>query len=326
MPLFLELVRLVAERDPETGRRALEGLVAYQRADRPEPVAPRSVAARLGPATLRDHGGSGSPAILIPSLINPPDVLDLDRQVSLAAAIAGMGRRVLLLDWGEARGRAELGVSGHVEQLLLPLLAEVKEPAALIGYCLGGTMAIAAANLAPFERVVTLASPWHFDGYPQAARDALARLWHQARGSSGTLGALPMEVLQAAFWSLDPERTVTKFATYATLAPDSAEARRFVALEDWANEGEPLPHPAARELLADFFEADLPGTGRWSIAGRTMGANLPIPLLNCTAARDRITPAAAAPKGETVEIGAGHVGMIVGSARSELHRAIAEFL
>ena len=58
-----------------------------------------------------------------------------------------------------------------------------------------------------------------------------------------SLGALPMEVLQAAFWSLDPERTVRKFAEFGRLDPASAEARRFVELEEWANEGEPLPLP-----------------------------------------------------------------------------------
>jgi polyhydroxyalkanoate synthase len=81
--------------------------------------------------------------VLVPSLINPPRILDLDEQVSLTSAIAAMGRRTLLLDWGTADDRAELTVAGHVEQLLLPLLRSIGEPVALVGYCLGGTMAIA---------------------------------------------------------------------------------------------------------------------------------------------------------------------------------------
>ena len=113
-------------------------------------------------ACLRDHGGDGAVVILVPSLINPPKILDLDEETSLTAAIARMSRRSLLLDWGEARARAELDVTGHVEHLLLPLLRSIREPAALVGYCLGGTMAVAAANLAECERVVTLATPWNF--------------------------------------------------------------------------------------------------------------------------------------------------------------------
>ena len=322
---------MTAERDPALARAALDGLAAYEQAERPAPVPPRPQVAQLGPARLRDHGGTGPLAILVPSLINPPHILDLDAEVSLAGAIAAMNRHVLLLDWGEARERADLNVSGHIEQLLLPLLRELGEPAALVGYCLGGTMAIAAANLAPVERVVTLAAPWNFAAYPAPGRASLQDMWRGARVPAQALGALPMEVLQAAFWSLDPERTVAKFARFATLDPASADARRFVQLEDWANEGEPLPCAAASELIERFFGADLPGSGGWTIAGvaitdRPITDRLPVPLLHFTAAHDRITPAATAPGGDTVEIASGHVGMIVGSARDKLHAGLKRFL
>jgi len=324
--LFLELVRMMAERDPKLARAALDGLCAYEQAERAPLLTPHPLTARAGPASLRDHGGAGPVAILIPSLINPPHILDLDPEVSLAAAIAQMGRHVLLLDWGAAGERADLSVSGHIEQLLLPLLAELGEPAALIGYCLGGTMAIAAANLAPVERVVTLAAPWNFAAYPAKGRKSLLAMWRDARVPAHALGALPMEVLQAAFWSLDPERTVAKFAKFAALDPASAEARRFVQLEDWANRGEPLPCAAAAELMEQFFGADLPGSGGWAIAGTAITDQIAVPLLHFTAAHDRITPSATAPAGDTVEIASGHVGMIVGSAREKLHAGLKAFL
>lgn len=320
------MVRLVGERDPATARAALEGLAKYEQAARDCVCDRKPVAARVGPAVLRDHGGSGPPAILVPSLINPPDVLDLDEDVSLASAVSHMGRRGLLLDWGEARERADLDVGGHVAKLLVPLLKQLEEPAALIGYCLGGTMAIAAANLAPVERVATIAAPWRFSEYPDESRKSLLELWNHARHAAASLKALPMEVLQAAFWSLDPSRTVSKFADFSKLDPASAEARRFIVLEDWANEGEPLPLPAARELIEDFFGADLPGKGEWSVAGRAMTDEIAAPLLHCTASKDRITPAVSAPSGRREDIASGHVGMVVGSARGRLHQALASFL
>jgi len=281
--------------------------------------------ARVEGACLRDHGGEGPLALLIPSLINPPRILDLDAEVSLASAVARMGRRALLLDWGAANERP-FDVSGHLEHLLLPLLRSIGQPAALIGYCLGGTMAIAAANLAQCERVVTLASPWNFARYPEASRAALSDMWRHSEPASQELGALPMEVLQASFWSLDPERTVSKFAEFGRLDPQSLDAERFVQLEEWANEGEPLPYPAAKELIEGLFEQDLPGSGSWQIAGRTMSDKLDIPLLNLTAERDRIAPAATGPAGKTVGFDTGHVGMIVGSARERLHNELERFL
>jgi polyhydroxyalkanoate synthase len=324
--LFLELVRRVSEQDPQLARDALGGLRAYEQAGRRLRPAPMPEVARVDGACLRDHGGDGPPAVLVPSLINPPRILDLDSEVSFAAAVARMGRRALLLDWGEARQRGQLDVAGHIEHLLLPLLRSVGEPAALIGYCLGGTMAIAVANLIECERVATLAAPWNFALYPDSSRAALRDMWRHSEDASRELGALPMEVLQASFWSLDPERTVRKFAKFGRLDPSSPEAQRFVDLEDWANEGEPLPYPTAKELMEDLFEGDLPGSGSWQVGGRVATDRIPVPLLNLTADRDRIAPASTAAAGDRIGINAGHVGMIVGSARLRLRDALKEFL
>ena len=326
LPLFLELVRKVSENDANLARDALTGLKAYEAATRRERPPPMPEVSRIAGACLRDHGGTGSPAVLMPSLINPPRILDLDEQVSLAGAVAGMGCRALLLDWGPADARAELTVSGHIEQLLLPLLEDLGEPTALIGYCLGGTMAIAAASLAPCERLVSLAAPWNFAKYPAASRQALQDMWRHSEATAKGLGALPMEVLQASFWSLDPERTVRKFAEFGRLGADSAEARRFVELEDWANEGEPLPYPAAKELIEDIFGRDAPGAGEWRVGGIAVTDKLDIPALHITAERDLIAPAATAPSGPSLGIESGHVGMIVGSARERLHQSLEDFL
>jgi polyhydroxyalkanoate synthase len=154
----------------------------------------------------------------------------------------------------------------------------------------------------------------------------MAKVWNGALGPSTSLGALPMEVLQAAFWALDPGRTVSKFASFASLDPNSDAALRFVMLEDWANEGEPLPLPAARELFENLFGADLPGQGQWQVAGHAAPQSPPASTLHITAANDHIVPAATAPAGPTASIASGHVGMIVGRARHDLHARLNAFL
>lgn len=323
----------MSQSDPALARRALAGLEAYEDAPRPQPRAERPAIARIAGAALRDHGDPGSgpgqagaPIVLIPSLINPPHVLDLDEDVSLAQVLAAGGRQVLLVDWGAAAARSNLNVAEHIEGLLLPLLDAVGEPASLIGYCLGGTMAIAAAQLAPVKQVATLAAPWHFARYPDESRAALGRLWEQSEAPSKHLGALPMEVLQAGFWALDPERTVRKFAAFADLDPASGQARRFVTLEDWANEGEPLPLPAARELFESLYRDDEPGSGRWQVGGKTISEQASVQALHLVAGGDRIVPPASAPDGKQVHIASGHVGMVVGRARAQLHEALLGFL
>jgi polyhydroxyalkanoate synthase len=97
-------------------------------------------------------------------------------------------------------------------------------------------------------------------------------------------------------------------------------------LEEWANEGESLPYPAAKELIEAMFREDLPGTGGWRVCGEPINDKLAMPSLHLVAEHDRIAPAATTPAGEQVMISSGHVGMIVGSARERLHETLRHFI
>ena len=321
------MLRSETDGDPERLGRALEGLRAYQEAEREAGPAPPPAVAEVRGARLRDYGGDGPPAVFVPSLINPPSILDLAEDNSLLRWLAAKGGvRPLLVDWGwEPAARRDLSVAGHVEEVLLPLLAALGAPAALVGYCLGGTMALAAAAGSGAPGVATIAAPWRFSGFPEEARTMLARLWEGTKDTAERLGVLPMEALQSAFWSLDPSRTVAKFEAFAGMAPGSAEARAFVRLEDWANDGPPVPYAAAKELFEGFFRDDATGRGEWLLPDP--GA-LPCPVLEIVSTTDRIVPAAtAAAAGERIETARGHVGMVVGgSAKEVLWRPLAEWL
>ena len=149
LTLFLEMLRSEAAAKPERMAAALAGLRAYQEAPRAPPLEPMPVVASAHGAVLRDYGGNGAPVLFVPSLINPPNVLDLSAERSLLRWLAGRGHRVLLLDWGwDAASRRGMTLADHVERILLPLAQALTEPPALVGYCLGGTMALAAGALA----------------------------------------------------------------------------------------------------------------------------------------------------------------------------------
>ena len=325
--MFLDLVRSKTAANPERLARVLEGLRRYQEAPRPDPDPGAPVIAESMGAGLRDYGGDGPDILFVPSLINPPTVLDLGDR-SLLRWLATQGRRVLLLDWGwPDEARHGLSVGGHVEQILLPLMETLGSPPDLAGYCLGGTMAAAAAQIGGARSLATIAAPWRFHGFPEAERERLAGLWQGSKAVAQRLGVLPMEALQVAFWSLDPERTVRKFEEFATL--EEAAANSFVLLEDWANDGAPVSFAAAREMFEDLFGADLPGSGRWQVGGQVIDpASLPCPLLNIVSTSDRIVPhASALPAGERIDLARGHVGMVVGSkAREELWQPLSSWL
>lgn len=322
------MLRSETAQDPERRAAAMRGLKAYQEAGRTPRPEPMPAIATAGRATLRDYGGRGTPVLFVPSLINPPFILDLAPETSLLRWLATRGVRPMLLDWGAPERGEDRDIGAHVSGLLLPLIDSLPEPPILAGYCLGGTMAAAAAQLRPVRGLALIAAPWRFAGFGDARAELLA-LWENARPAAEALGLLPMEVLQAGFWRLDPGRTIRKYEAFAAMDPASPEARAFVQLEDWANGGEPLPLAAARQLFEGFIRDDLPASGGWAIGGRVIDPlALPCPTLDIVSTTDRIVPAATASGlRDRLTLGAGHVGMIVGSrARAQLWEPLAAWL
>ena len=316
--------------DPARAAAALAGLRAYQTARRL--ICPREppVVATVGRARLLDYGGMGRPVVVVPSLINGPQVLDLLPDRSMLRWLADRGLNPLLVDWGMPDGtERDLSIGDHVEMLLLPLLRSIPGDYALVGYCLGGTMALAAAAIRPPAALALIATPWRFGGFPDDARRGLAQLWAQARGTADAIGLLPVEVLQAGFWRLDPRRAIDKFVAFGRGDRTAHATELFVALEDWANGGPPLTRAAGAELIEGLFGDDLPGRGTWRVADRTIDpAALACPVLDIVSTTDRIVPAAsAAGTGRRMVLAQGHVGMVVGGrAEAMLWGPLARWL
>jgi polyhydroxyalkanoate synthase len=322
-------------------RRAFAGLRRYQAAPRPADPAPPTIVARSGRAALatrsRDAQSAAgkAPVVLIPSLINPPTVLDLTGQRSLLRFLLREGHEAYLVDWGvPGTADAASDLADHVETLLLPLLDGLGRPPLLVGYCLGGTLAIgAAARMAALGRpaagVAAIATPWDFGRYDDAFRAKLAEVWARAEPGCAALGLVPMEVFQTGFWSLDPERTIRKYANFGEMEADTPAWRGFIALEDWANDGAPLTLACGKALAERCYERNMTGSGQWSVGGTVVNAAaLDCPTLAIASISDRIVPAASTPPAqERIDVALGHVGMMIGSrAEREVWRGLRDWL
>lgn len=261
------------------------------------------------------------PVVFVPSLINPPQVLDLSASRSMLRHMSAAGHDAYLVDWGTpAAEDGALGLDRHVTERLLPMLATLPRPPVLVGYCLGGNLVIGAATLLQAKAVATIAAPWNFDGFPPADREQIGALWRSSKPMCQRLGYVPMEVLQSGFWAMDPARTIRKYAAFAEMAVGSDAEHAFLAVEDWANGGPPLSYAAGCDLFEQFYAANASGRGDWRIGDRAIDpASLTCPTLSVRSATDRIVPASAAPEmTEGVTLRLGHVGMIVGSNAHQL--------
>ncbi|HEX7854127.1 MAG TPA: alpha/beta fold hydrolase [Sphingobium sp.] len=335
LPLFLSILWQETEGDPAFRERAFAGLRRFQRAARPQHERPVKSVSAQGRAQLLHYEAmrqkSGRlPVLFVPSLINAPDVLDLSSDNSLLRFLTAEGHDIYQVDWGspdkEDKGQ---NIADHVTDILLSLMATLPHPPIIVGYCLGGTIALAAASLAPCAALATIATPWHFNAYPDTFRNQTHQAWKVAEPVCRDLGVMPMEVLQQGFWSLDPHRTIEKYAAFAEMAEDDLGYDAFLLLEDWANEGAPLTLAAGQDLIERFYGANIPGSGQWVVGGQSIDpAKLPCPTLAISSSTDKIVPAEACPSADDqLMLHQGHVGMVVGrSAKENLWKPLSTWL
>ena len=321
----------------------LDGIAAYRGHGHARTLADPPAIWREGTTRLLDYGGTGPAVLVVPSLINRAYVLDLAEGRSLVRYLACSGLRPLLVDWA-APGAAERAFS--LEDYVAGRLARALDvarrenggaPVCVVGYCMGGLLALALAVLRPeaVSALAVLATPWDFHAERPAQARALAATMAPLWPVFEALGEVPLDVLQTLFASLDPQLALRKFLGFAGHAPGSREAAAFVALEDWANDGVPLAAPVARECLEGWYGANDPARGRWRMAGRAiLPSAIACPMLVVVPERDRIVPpaaaqalAAAAARARVLKTALGHVGMVVGGrAEAEVWQPLAAWL
>lgn len=325
------------------------GVRKYRTAPRPPRPAEPPVVWQEGSTRLLDYGAApeatdsqGPVVLVIPSLVNRFWVLDLDKDQSLLRALAARGLRPLVVDWDAPEG-AETAftftdyIAGRLSRALDFACGLEGGPVALAGYCMGGLLALALAQLriSDVRALALMAAPWDFHiAYGDLVR-VLEGMKPRLEDTVARTGVLPVDMMQAMFAALDPFMTPEKFRRFARMAPDSLEARRFVQLEDWLNDGVDLAGPVALECFRDWHLRNTPPRGEWIVAGEAIRPQaVTCPALVVVPERDHIVPpassralAAALPAAETLSVNAGHIGLVSGGrAHGALFAPLADWL
>lgn len=317
------------------------GTAAFNRAKPPHRTDP-PVLWQEGNTRLLDYGGGARPLLVVPSLVNRAYVLDLTGRRSLMRWLARRGFRPILVDWGspsaeECAFTLTDYIAGRLDRALDAVLAATGRPVGLIGYCMGGTMALPLAQRRPeaVAAFAALATPWDFHAVDAAKRRVLAAMGPGLKAAIERVGNLPVDSLQAMFASLDPYQTPRKFQAFGEWDRRSAKARMFVALESWLNDGVPLAGPVAIEALLGWYGDNTPARGLWEVAGRpARPEEVRCPSLVVVPGRDHIVPpgsalplATALPRADCRVLDAGHIGMVVGGTAPDiLYKPLAAWL
>lgn len=323
----------------------LTGVKIYQenfhQTKRTEP----SVIWSLGAAKVFNYSQTtdpGAPVLfIVPSLVNHSYILDLTDDVSFIRTMAKKGIRPFLLDWANLTDdERDFSTEDYFNTYLIPALNHVaaytKKPVSIMGYCMGGMFAMAAAQTKPeVEKLVLLATPWDFHKgnewlipWLHTSRPYLMHLIDQT-------GELPADVLQHMFTMVNPLGVIRKFRQLPSMADNIEKLREFASVEDWLNDCTPLAPKVAKECLFEWYGKNTPLHKKWKINNKIINPEKVQQQTLCLIAKkDKIIPPLSSetltktlPNAHTINTETGHIGSIIGkNAEEEVINPIVKFI
>lgn len=304
---------------------------------------PETIWSEGGSRLLDYQGPDNGPVLLcVPSLINKAYILDLSEKRSFMRSLSKKGIRSFLLDWGDVADlEKKMDLSDYILGRLSHAVAEIHKKTgrkvALLGYCMGGVLTTAFAALSPekISSLILLATPWDFHAGSHKHVHMVSAARTHLENVIRVNGVLPIDVIQALFSILNPFRIHEKFSQFSEMKQTSKKAEKFVALEDWLNDGVDLGGTLAKECLLKWYIENQPQKGTWTLKNQCIDPQkIQCPTLFFIPEKDQIVPPQSAhalanliTHAQIRTLPTGHIGMITGrKAVSTLYTPIAKWL
>jgi polyhydroxyalkanoate synthase len=304
---------------------------------------------RRMPATVVDRGPQrtvsryesdrrrrGAPVLLVPPLAAPAICFDLRRGCSLAEHLVVGGRRTYLLEYGEIEyGNRNLGLEHWIEDVIPAAVRAAAQdagrPVRVIGWCLGGIMALLAHAMErelPIEAAALVASPFDFGRVPLVA--PLRPIDAVTRGQLVTqlyrvLGGAPAPVVKRGYQLAGIDKYLMKPWTMVSNSGDRDLLAQIEAVDAFMGRMHAYPGRTFGQLYHRFFRTNDLADGKLALTDRTIDlADVTIPLLAIAGRGDGIAPVPAChhvgdlvPNARSVELETapgGHLGVLTGRA------------
>jgi polyhydroxyalkanoate synthase len=279
---------------------------------------------RFAPATPR----FATPILMVPSLINRWYVLDLGPQRSLIEWLVAQGHEVFCIDWGtpgdEDRYLTWDDIAGRYIGRAVRIAARYGRSgqAHVLGYCLGGTLAVSYVAAFPeyVASLLALAAPIDFEHAGIMAQWTRTPTF-DVRAILEAFGNVPWPLMQASFNMLRPTLRAAKTVALLDRAWDDEFLEGFLATEHWGHDNVSFPGACYARYIEELYRGNRLIRGGFTVAGRPSELHrITCPVLALAFADDHIVPlASAAPlvdrvasrdKQLVVQSG-GHVGAVV---------------
>jgi polyhydroxyalkanoate synthase len=290
------------------------------------------------------------PVLLVPPLAAPTICFDLRRGCSLAEHLLAAGHPTYLLEYGRIGfSDRELGLEHWIEEVIPRAVRRVSEdadgrPVQLVGWCLGGIMALlaAAADPAlPINALALVASPFDFR---QVRLLQALRPVDQLTGGRvlspvyRLLGGAPAPLVKRAFQLTSIERELTKPLVTLRHLDDRDFLAQMEAVDHFMAHMHAYPGRTFGQLYHRFFRVNELAGGRLRLDDRVLDlADVTAPVLSVAGDRDVLAPRAAVhhvgtllPNAAEVRLETGpggHLGVLAGrSAAATTWTWIDDFL
>jgi len=276
------------------------------------------------------HPRLGPPVLCFLGLVGRAYVFDLWRDNSIVSLLMEAGFDTFVLDWGEpdeddAVNTLETYLQGYLPQAIKAVLGEAgADEVSVIGYCMGGNLALhalAAQPHLPVRNLVVMATPIDFRHLGPLI-DALADGKLEPRAALDHTGNVPGSLVRQSFKLRKPTGDLVNYANLWQHLWRDDYMEGYQAIGRWLSDHIPVPG----ELFLQVVDQWLCGNGFVNDSlrlgdRRARLASISVPTLAVIGERDDIVPeAATAPvvdilTGTTVELmrlDAGHASLTSG--------------
>ncbi len=271
------------------------------------------------------------PLLLIPSLINKANILDISKEKSMLRWFCSQGIETYLLDWGSLNnnGDTDILMDDIIKTKLSGAIRHVSKISDkkidVLGYCMGGTLLICGYDFASehIRRMILLSAPLDFNAKEYGFARNVRMLSPYILPVVKEKGFLPAQWIQAAFATLDPEGAARKFVKFASMGHETMEEKLFITVEDWLNDGVDIPENIAHHCIQEWFVNNKIINGEYFVSDKKININnINSKTLIVASKNDKIVPLESAvnmhkraefKNFKVIELNCGHIALIVGS-------------
>lgn len=296
---------------------------------------------RRGKAELRRYRRDSAarydpPVLVFLGLVSRAYVFDLWKGNSFVQRLMDGGFETFVLDWGEpdavdAGNTLETYVEDYLPRAIdATMRATGSSEVTIVGYCMGGDLALAglaAGPDLPVRNLVTMATPIDFHQMGPLA-DTLRDGRLEVDDVVDETGNVPGNVIENFFKIRKPTADVAQYANLWQNLWNDDYMESFQAMGRWMREHVPFPGAAARQVVDQWLRANAFCNDTLRIGGRAVSlGDIGVPTLAVIATRDDVVfEAAAAPivdcltgtQVDTLRLEAGHASLTVGRTAAKV--------